>query len=239
MEEESPCRRYALTLVIVCLCALPAGATVTLQTGNGYVLAVVAPPGGAVQTDQTFWPDLNPFMKSAFEVNTTSKGTISATADQSASLSLVPATMQLTGLTFSGASSATAALNAPGAATGDSYMALSFQVSQPDTFNFTGEMARGASGPSIKIIQILGSTQVPVLTIDPTTLGALAYQTTPFNVSQLLGPGTYSLQVDVFNDGSARTFATSSSLDFVLAIPEPASLALLALGGLVFARRRG
>lgn len=245
-------QRTALMFAIVCALVLPAQAAVFMPVGLFHNSATIS--GSAIDNSTVpatplpgFGPTTMADAPGLYLSNILpAKGTATAMAAQTVSFTVgapQPAGFEITQIIFSGNTSVTAAMYPKVSATASatSLMDIGLQVlDSPALFTFSGEMACGKTSPSI-VLYNTAAPATPILTIDQAFVGAGSFDSAAFDVPLLLQPGTYRVLTTVSDSGSARTFATSSSLDYTLTMtttPEPISLALLAMGGLALLRRR-
>ncbi len=239
-------RRIALAMAVAGLFAMPAWGVVTLLSANGQVdiagtlgTIVGSPPVVVGQfAENVPRAGLGLFQQSLHNsVQSGQYGTVDAMASQVSSFSTFGG--QLTGASFAGTAAITAATFAPmaSAATAESIFNFTFQITgQSTALSIVGSLTPlgAAAGPSL-ILRDAGSSTV-IAKVESLTAG-----TNSFNVSGVLPAGIYSLSAYVGENvpyAPPGVLARAYSMAYTFNIPEPTSLALVALGALVAGRRR-
>jgi len=239
-------RRIALVMGLAGLCAMPAWGVVTLVSGDGRVdvagtlgTIVGSPPVVVGQfADDVPRVGLGLFQQFLHNrVQSVQYGTVDGMASQVSSFSMFGG--QFTGASFAGTAAITAATFAPmaSAVKAESVFNFTFQITGSSApLSIVGSLTPlgAAAGPSL-ILRDAGSSVV-LASVESLTAG-----TSAFNISGFLPPGTYSLSAYVGENiayAPPGVLAGAYSMVYTFNIPEPASLALLALGALAGACRR-
>ncbi len=232
-------KRYALVLALVGVFALPALGAVTLVSAERTVSIEGAVQNGGIVasfSNDATQTDFAPMAESLQDFRVGSYGTVSAMASQSSSVfqdasgllgGEVASTAAITAATFGqNTSSASAA----------SLLSITFEVTDAVPFSLTGSFSPtgGTMGPWVALRD--ANTNIVLAAADAT-----AVATPDFLFNLALDPGTYKLEswVDLDVALASNNISQAGSVVYSFVVPEPATLALLALGGVAMLRRRG